>query len=70
MSIIARILIMKTLQLMIQETRWLKRDFRLFVENAEASIKVSNRLPFVSVGDRIEISYNRETTVTDIVSIK
>ena len=32
---------MKTLQLMIQETRWLKRDFRLFVENAEASIKVS-----------------------------
>ncbi len=35
-----------------------------------ASIKISNKLPFISVGDRIEISYNRETTVTDIVGIK
>ena len=36
----------------------------------KASIKVSNKLPFISIGDRITISYNRETTVTDIVSIK
>ena len=35
-----------------------------------ASIKISNKLPFISVGDRVEISYNRETSVTDIVSIK
>ena len=36
----------------------------------KASIKISNKLPFISVGDRVEISYNRETTVTDVVSIK
>ena len=36
----------------------------------KASIKVSNKLPFINVGDRIEINYNRETTITDIVAIK
>ena len=36
----------------------------------KVSIKISNKLPFINVGDRIEISYNRETQVTDIVSIK
>ena len=36
----------------------------------KASIKVSNKLPFIGVGDRIEISYNRETALTDIVKIK
>ena len=36
----------------------------------KASIKVSNKLPFLNVGDTIEISYNREQDITDIVKIK
>ena len=36
----------------------------------KASIKTSNKLPFLNVGDTIEISYNREQDITDIVKIK
>jgi len=36
----------------------------------KVSIKVSNRLPFINVGDRIEVNYNRETEIIDVVSIK
>ena len=36
----------------------------------KVSIKVSNELPFITIGDNLNISYNRENTVTDIVSIK
>ena len=35
-----------------------------------AAIKVSNQLPFINNGDTIEISYNKESIITDIVSIK
>ena len=35
-----------------------------------ASIKISNKLPFIHTGDMIEISYNREGQITDIVGIK
>ena len=36
----------------------------------KVSIKISNKLPFVTSGDKLEISYNKETEVTDIVKIK
>lgn len=37
----------------------------------KVSIKInSNKLPFIDVGDTIEISYNKITEVTDIVSLK
>ena len=36
----------------------------------KVSIKISNKLPFVVSGDKLEISYNKETAVTDIVAIK
>ena len=34
------------------------------------SIKVNNKLPFVKSGDKLEVSYNKETEITDIVKIK
>lgn len=36
----------------------------------KASIKISNKLPFLNIGDTIDISYNREQEIIDIVKIK
>ena len=36
----------------------------------KASIKISNQLPFIREGDSLNISYNRENSVIDIVNIK
>ena len=36
----------------------------------KVSIKISGKLPFVRVNDKLEITYNKESSITDITSIK
>ena len=53
----------------------IERNTYYYIEDMEGkkyrvSIKISNKLPFVKVGDTLEVGYNKETEIIDIVKIK